>query len=284
MADIHPNPKTDLSAARRVRFSGMALLVAICVPLLCFLLIPILLILPMAFNEGRILIFPPSGFSFDPFVDLLSDQSWMQSAWVSLKVGLLATCVATVVGVSAALALNKARAVIKGAITGIIMLPIMIPGIVMALGFYLFYRQSGVAGSWVPIAFAHAVVITPFVFLATQASLSGLDPTLPRAARSLGAGSLSVLWYVYLPALRPGILGGAIFAFIGSFDEIIISFFLAGPGVTPLPVQIFTSLQTDLTPKVAAVAAVLFFLSIIGLVVQAYQNQSVTRKPKAPLE
>ncbi|EJJ26693.1 ABC transporter permease [Rhizobium sp. CF142] len=265
---------------RRQRIPPMTWLVAASIPVLAFLLVPILIVVPMAFTRGQILIFPPQLFSVRPFTDLFGDASWMSSALDSLKIGLLATAIAVTVGVSAAMALHNSKLIFKGMLVAVILLPIMIPAIVMALGFYLFFQRIGLTGSWQAIAFAHSVAITPYVFIATQASLAGVDPTLPRAARSLGAGALDVFLSVYWPAIKPGVIGGGIFAFIGSFDEIVISLFLSGPGVVPLPVQMYTSLQNDLTPKVAAVSAMLFLLSLMGLAAQAYQHRSRVNKSK----
>jgi putative spermidine/putrescine transport system permease protein len=137
------------------------------------------------------------------------------------------------------------------------------------LGDYLFFSRIGVIGGWTSIGLAHSVLAVPYVFIAVQASLAGLDPALPRAAESMGSGPFALLRFVYWPAIRPGVLAGAIFAFIASFDEVVISLFLAGPNVTTLPVQMFVGLQFDLTPKIAAVSAILFALSLVGLAVQA---------------
>lgn len=283
MADI-ANASPLAAEPARTKVSPMVWLVVSALPILLFLLVPILMVIPLAFTKGQILMFPPNLFSVGPFRDLFSDSAWMSSVAVSIKIGIVATAISVVVGVSCALALNSCRKIVKGVVTGIVLLPVMIPGIVMALGFYLFFRSAGLGGSWFAIALAHSVAITPFVFVATQASMSGIDPMLPRAARSLGAGSFSVLMSVYWPTIRPGVIGGAIFAFIGSFDEIVISLFLAGPNVVTLPVQIFTSLQTDLTPKVAAVSVMLFLLSLLGLGAQAYQYRLKNRKPPAVSE
>jgi putative spermidine/putrescine transport system permease protein len=249
-----------------------------CTPLLAFLLMPILLVVPMAFTKGQILVFPPQGLSVRPFMQLFSDSQWMASAWTSFKVGLVATLLATLVGSASAVALNRSRIPLKGGITAVILLPITIPAVVLALGYYLFFLRLQITGSWLTIALAHSVLTTPYVFVAVQASLSGFDPSLARAARSLGAGSRALLRHVYWPAIRPGVLGGAIFAFIGSFDEVVISIFLTGPTVVTLPVQMFNSLQMDLTPKIAAASAMLLLLSITGLTAQAVQSAARAKR------
>jgi putative spermidine/putrescine transport system permease protein len=241
------------------------------IPVLLFLTLPILITIPMAFTKSELLVFPPEGLSLRPFVELFADTSWMASGWVSLKTAMLATLIAILVGASSSLALHRSNLPFKGFITTLVLLPVTVPGVVLALGFYLFFLHYGLTGNWVSIALAHCVVITPYVFVATQASLAGLDPSLARAVVSLGGGRFALLRYVYWPAILPGVIGGAIFAFIGSFDEVVIAMFLAGPAVVTLPVQMFNAMQTDLTPKIAAVSAMLFLLSIVGLAAQAFQ-------------
>ncbi len=251
---------------------GALLLGVVCVPILLFLLVPILIIVPMALTRGDLLTFPPDGISVRPFLDFFHDPQWVASAVTSLQVAILATAVACTIGGASAVALHRSPSRLKGAVATVILMPLMIPVVVLALGDYLFLARLHLIGGWVAIGLAHSVLITPYVFIAVQASLAGLDPALPRAARSLGGGNLALLRDVYWPAIRPGVLGGAVFAFIGSFDEVVVSLFLSGPSVTTLPVQMFTSLQYDLSPKIAAVSSLLFFLSLLALATQALQR------------
>ena len=252
--------------------AGRLLVPAVCVPVLLFLLVPILIIVPMALTRSDLLTFPPDGVSVRPFLDFLGDAQWVASAVTSLKVAVLATAVACAVGSASAMALHRNPIWLKGAITTLILMPLMIPVVVLALGDYLFLARLELIGGWVAIGLAHSVLVTPYVFIAVQASLAGLDPALPRAARSLGGGQAALLRDVYWPAIRPGVAGGAVFAFIGSFDEVVVSLFLSGPSVTTLPVQMFTSLQYDLSPKIAAVSSLLFFLSLVALATQVLQR------------
>ena len=261
--------------------AGRLPLAVVCMPILLFLLVPVLIIVPMAFTNGDLLMFPPAGISLRPFLDFFGDPQWTAAAIVSVKVALLGTLVATAVGAAAAIALHRSRIRLKGLVTTIILLPLMIPVVVLALGDYLFLARLGLIGSWPAIGMAHSVLVTPYVFVAVQASLAGLDPALPRAARSLGGGGLALMRDVYWPTIRPGVLGGAIFAFIGSFDEVVVSLFLSGPAVTTLPVQMFTSLQYDLSPKIAAVSSLLLLLSVLALATQALQR-AASAKPAMP--
>lgn len=260
-------PKQD-----RFLFSGNFWLTLACVPILLYLLIPLLIIVPMALTKRQLLTFPPEWISIKPFLDFFNDEQWIASNFTSLKVAILATLIASVVGAASALALHRSQIPCKGFITAIILLPVMTPVVTLALGDYLFFARLGLTGSWISIGLAHSVIVTPYVFISVQTSLVGLDPALPRAARSLGGGNLALLRDVYWPTIRPGVLGGAVFAFVGSFDEVVVALFLSGPGVTTLPVQMFSSLQYDLSPKIAAVSSLLFILSILALAAQAFQS------------
>jgi putative spermidine/putrescine transport system permease protein len=261
-------------AAPRFAVSSYTLLAIACLPIFVFLLGPILIIVPMAMTSGEILMFPPEGMSGHAFVDLFRDAQWVASAITSLKVALLATLIAVMAGTGGALALHRNAVPARGFLSTLIMLPLLVPVIVLALADYLFSSSLNLGASWTTIAFAHSVVVTPYVFVSVQTSLAGLDPALHRAARSLGGTTSALFVEVYLPEIRTGMLGGAIFAFIGSFDEVVIALFLSGPNAVTLPVQMFTAIQFDLSPKIAAVSTVLLAVSFVALIVNGYQSLS----------
>ena len=272
-----PSPVTNSLPRSHGRvLSGTFILQIACIPILLYLLIPLLIIVPMALTKRQLLTFPPELLSIEPFIAFFNDDQWIASTLTSLKVAMLATSIASVVGATSALALHRSAIPGKGFITVIILLPLMIPIVTLALGDYLFLSRFGLTGSWISIGLAHSVIVTPYVFVSVQASLAGLDPALPRAARSLGGGNHALFWDVYWPATRPGILGGALFAFIGSFDEVVVALFLAGPSVTTMPVKMFNSLQFDLSPKIAAISSLLLVLSIIALAAHALQSLNKT--------
>ncbi|HEV2281762.1 MAG TPA: ABC transporter permease [bacterium] len=259
-----------LPAARgRWPFSlGGTLLFAACVPIFLYLLLPTLVVVPMAFTPKPLLEFPPSGVSLRPFRDLFHDGAWISAGVVSLKAASLAVVIASVVGTMAALALHAVRFPGQGLLQSIILVPIVAPLIVLALADYEFLLKFHLTGTWTGIGLSHSVLAAPYVFITVQASLAGLDPALVRSARSLGAGSLSVFRHVYIPALRPGLAAGALLAFIASFDETVIALFQQGPQATTLPVKMFTDIQYELSPKIAAVAALLVGVATLVFLVQ----------------
>ncbi len=165
----------------------------VCVPILLFLLVPILIVVSMALTKGDLLTFPPDGISVRPFLDFFHDPQWVASAVTSLQVAILPTAVACIISGAGAVALHRSPSRLTGAVATVILMPLTIPVVVLALGAYLFLARLHLIGGWVAIGLAHSVLITPYVFIAVQASLAGIDPALPQAARSLGGGNLALL-------------------------------------------------------------------------------------------
>jgi putative spermidine/putrescine transport system permease protein len=264
-------------AARSQSLPGARWLVTACIPVLFFLVLPSLVIVPMALTSGQLIQFPPVGLSIHSYVDYLSDAQWVASTLLSFKVACLAVCVGCIVGGTAAVALHGQRFCGRGLVTGVILMPIIVPVVLLALGDYLLLAPLRLVGNWEAIALAHAMLVTPYVFLSAQTSLAvGLDPALTRSARSLGASTPSLLRHVYWPAIRPGVLAGALLGFAVSFDEVVIANFLQGPDTVTLPVRMFTSIQYELTPKIAASASLFLALAILIL---AAQRVDARRRP-----
>jgi ABC-type spermidine/putrescine transport system permease subunit II len=247
-----------------------ALLFLACTPIVVFLLLPSLIIVPMALTKGELIQFPPEWISVHAFHDYLSDAQWMHSTLLSFQIAILAVVLGCIAGGAAAIALHDRRFPGKGLLTSIILAPIVVPLIVLALGEYLSLAWLHMLGSWVAIAVVHAVLVTPYVFISVQTALiADLNPALIRSARSLGAGRLAVFRHVYWPAIRPGVFSGAILGFAVSFDEVVIALFLQGPNTITLPVRMFTAIQFELTPKVAASASLFILLATLALIAQS---------------
>lgn len=244
------------------------ILLAICVPIFVYLLVPSLIILPMALTRGELIEFPPQWISIHSFVDYYQDRNWIDSTVVSLKVAVVAVFVSIVAGTCSALALHESKFPGKSVVVGVILAPLVVPLIVLGIADYLFFAKLGMAGSWIGIGMAHGLLATPLVYITVSNSLAGLNPALVRSATSLGANDINALRFVYWPAMRPGILAGGIFAFSISFDEVVVALFMQGANATTLPVTMFTSIQYDLTPKVAAVSSLLLLIAVLAMVVQ----------------
>lgn len=263
----HP---VEESFSRRVRGRlgpGVALWM-IALPIFGFLLLPSLIVVPMALTPTRFLEFPPSGVSFHTFDDFFRDASWRDSVVASMIVAVAATAIALPIATLAAVALWDNRVPGRGIITGLILTPIVIPLVVLALADFAFLARYHLVGTRLGIALAHSVVVMPYVFVVVAASLAGLNPEWIRAARSLGGGHGAVFWHIYLPTLRPGLIAGAIFAFAISFDETVIAYFVQGPDAITLPVKMFTEVQFELTPTIAAASTLMLTVTTLLLVLQ----------------
>lgn len=262
--------------ARRERIATV-LLSAGCVPILLFLLLPSLIIIPMALTKGQMIQFPPQWISIHAFRDYLSDRQWVVSTLLSFEVSGFAVVLGSIAGSAAAIALHGRRFPGKGLVTGLLLAPIVVPLVVLALGEYLLFARLHMVGSWIAIGLVYAVLVVPYVFVSVQTSLAAeLNPALIRSARSLGAGRLGVFRHVYWPAIRPGVFSGGLLGCAVCLDEVVIALFLQGPRTVTLPVRMFTAIQFELTPKVAAAASLFILLATFALVAQGLL---ATRRP-----
>jgi putative spermidine/putrescine transport system permease protein len=244
----------------RVFLGLFCLLVAI------LLLAPTLVVIPMSFNGNKSLAFPPVGFSWQWYANFFRNPDWTRSFTNSLIVALIVAVVATVVGTLAAFGVTRAAARTGGLLRALLITPMIIPGVVLAIGIYAVYLDAHLVGTVTGFVLAHTMLAIPFVLIAVQASLEVFDRRLETAAASLGAGRLTVFRTVTLPLILPGILSGALFAFITSFDEIIVALFITSPYLKTLPVQIYTSITRDADPTVAAVGTLLFIATSLIIV------------------
>lgn len=256
-----------LHRARRWPWGRIALWVCT-IGIFIFLVSPSLVVIPMSLTPKNILEFPPSGLSFHAFRDFFSDAAWMASVVTSFQVAFIAIIISATMGTLAAVALHGAKFRGRGIIIGIILLPIATPLVVLALGFLGLLARLHLVATPLGIGLAHSVLAMPYVYLVVSASLSGLNPDLIRSVQSLGGGVNAIARHVYLPVILPGLIGGMLFAFTVSFDEVVIAYFLQGPDATTLPVKIFLDLQYNLTPVVAAVSTLLLLITTLLLVMQ----------------
>lgn len=255
-------------AARERR--GTLMLASAGVPILVFLLLPSLIIVPMALTRGDLIQFPPQWISIHAFRDYLSDAQWMRSTWLSFEVSGFAVALGSICGTAAAIALHGQRFPGKGLVTGLLLAPIVVPLVVLALGEYLLFARLHLVGHWITIGLAYAVLVTPYVFISVQTSLAAeLNTALVRSARSLGAGRFNVFRHVYWPAIGPGVISGAMLGFAVAFDEVVVALFLQGPDAVTLPVRMYTAIQFQLTPKIAAAASLFILIATLALLLQA---------------
>jgi putative spermidine/putrescine transport system permease protein len=233
---------------------------------LAFLITPLLVIVPLSFSSGTMLTLPIPGWSLRWYAEVASSVPWQNSLLHSLIVGLIATVLATVLGTLAALGLTRAEFPGKSLLMGVLISPMIVPLVIVAAGAYFFLLPLGLTNSLLGLGLVHAALGAPFVLITVSATLAGLDPSLPRAAASLGAPPTVVFRQVILPLIAPGVISGGLFAFVTSFDEVVVAMFLTGPQNRTLPRQMFDGLRDNISPAILAVATLLIGVAILLLV------------------
>ncbi|WP_108259604.1 ATP-binding cassette domain-containing protein [Mangrovicoccus ximenensis] len=230
--------------------------------MLALIMLPILLMVPISFGQGNAIVFPPEEFSLEWYTGLIEDPRWGRTAWLSLKVAVLATLFATVIGTAAAIGISRVKHPGFAKVLKMFFIaPMIVPLMVIGVGLYIVFARNGLLGSVWPLAMAHAVVVLPFVVMPVMSRLASLDPAYERASASLGGSQIRTLFEVILPLLLPAILAAAVFSFVFSFDEVVLAQLLAGPRFETLPRKIWESLsQNGLDKSITSIASLQLFL------------------------
>ncbi|MER2507649.1 MAG: ABC transporter permease [Amaricoccus sp.] len=245
---------------------------AICVAILFFLIMPILVIVPLSFNASNFFTFTPEMLALDPagfsarhYQDFFTNPDWQTALWNSFRIAPVATVIAVVLGTLAAIGLSQSHVPFRGAIMAILISPMIVPLIISAAGMYFFYSRLGLQGTYWGVVLAHSVLGIPFVIITVTATLVGFDRSLVRAAANLGANPVTTFFKVQMPLILPGVISGALFAFITSFDEVVVVLFVGSASQKTLPWQMFIGLREQISPTILAVATVLISISVILL-------------------
>lgn len=272
--------------------------IVICAAVFVFLISPILIVIPLSFNAEpyftftqKMLTLDPTGYSLRWYDELLTygmqapeaerggvwfSDMWNNAAWVkaaknSLIVGFWATIFATVLGTLAALGLSRPEMPYRRAIMAILISPMIVPIIIIATGLFFFYSNpcsmlgfscGRLTSTYLGVILAHTALGIPFVIITVTATLSGFDQSLIRAAASLGANPRTTFFKIIMPLILPGVISGALFAFVTSFDEVVAVLFLAGPEQQTIPRQMWNGIREQISPAILAVATILVVISI----------------------
>ena len=255
--DYQPQTRNSMATRlTRILFSGYALLFYL------FLFSPIVLLVIFSFNESR---FPThlTGFTFDWYIKLFGNYAMGQALKNSLIVTITSTAIATVIGTMVAVAMERYGFRAKTAVDGVLFLPIIIPDIAMAIMLLAFFVLVGMQLGLTTIIIAHVAFNISFVAVIVRARMASIDPGLAEAAHDLYANEWQEFWRVTFPQLIPGIIGGALFAFVLSFDDYVITFFTSGPGSTTLPLRIYGMVRRGITPETNAVSSLMLLASFV---------------------
>ena len=253
---------------------------AVVTVILLFLILPTVIIIPMSVSSTAYLTFPPEGFTFKWYRDFLSDSDWMASTWFSLRIAFATALSATVIGTLTALALEKGSLPFRGAIQAMALGPIIVPHIVLGVALYLVFSPLHLNGTFIGFLVAHTVLAVPFAVITVSASLQRLDPALELAALNCGANRFQAFVHVTLPNIAPGVASGAVFAFLASFDEATVAFFISDVGGKSIGRKMFEDIDFNQTPVIAAASTliVLGSLCLIGVAHLAAGSRSKTNQ------
>lgn len=238
-----------------------------------FLVAPIAIIVVVSLGQSEIMQFPPKALSLRWYERFFADPMWMQATRTSLLAAVLTAITSVALGFSASVVLVRGKFAGKAAIRLLLMSPLIVPKIIIAVGLYFLYVELRMLGTLMGIVAAHTVIAVPYVIMIMSAALYGFDRRLEWAARGLGASTAQVLWNVTFPVLRPAIMSATLFAFVASFDDIILSLFLTKLAEPTLPRQIWVNVQQTIDPTIAAVSTLTTLVSVGGLWLVAWTQK-----------
>jgi putative spermidine/putrescine transport system permease protein len=234
---------------------------------LAFLLLPVLIVIPISFSASSLLEFPPRAWSLRWYQGFFASVEWLDATWMSVKVAVLTTLVATPLGVAAAYGLNLMGFRFATLLRLSILAPLLVPTILTAVGIFYVYALLGLNNTLAGMVLAHAMLSLPFVVVSVGAGLRSYDMAQERVARSLGATWFRAFWSITLPQLRLPVASGALLAFIASFDEVVVTFFISGGEMSTLPRRMFNALRDQIEPTIAAISTILVALSVLTVLV-----------------
>jgi len=241
----------------------------ICGLIFFFLIAPIVVVMPLSFNAENFFTFTPEMLSLDPagyslkhYEDFFGNSDWQAALRNSLTIAPVATLLAVTFGTLAAIGLSSEHVPFRQAIMAILISPMIVPLIISAAGMYFFYSRIGLQGTYLGVVLAHAALGIPFVIITVTATLVGFDRSLTRAAANMGANPVTTFFRVQMPLILPGVISGGLFAFITSFDEVVVVLFVGSASQKTLPWQMFIGLREQISPTILAVATILVCLSI----------------------
>jgi putative spermidine/putrescine transport system permease protein len=232
---------------------------------LAVMIAPILVVGLLSFSSASYLSFPPPALGVRWYAAYFGSRDWLAATWLSVEVGAMTVVCATVLGTAATLGMARLPGWARTLASGLVLSPLVVPGIVVAIGVYYAFAPFGLVGTKLGLVLAHTCLAVPFVVTSVGASLAGFDRRLEMAALSLGATPWGTFRQVTLPLIRPGVVVGALFAFVTSFDELIVSLFLSGSSAVTLPRRMWEDLRYALDPTIAAVSTLTILVTVVPL-------------------
>lgn len=229
------------------------------------LLAPTVVVIPMSFGSSEVFEFPPRGWTLRWYEKFFTSEEWRLSLITTLQVAVIAAPIATVLGVAAAIALDRAAFPGRAAIRGLMLSPLIVPGVLVAVAMFAVFLRWHLTGGMLGFVIVHVIAGIPFVVVTMTTRLAGYDRTVERAAATLGASSFTIFRRITLPLLAPGVLTGLVLAFVASVDEVVVALFIYTPEFQTLPVQMYRSIVFGIDPALAAASSILVVLTTVAL-------------------
>jgi putative spermidine/putrescine transport system permease protein len=244
-----------------------------------FLLAPLLVVIALSFTSGNSLVFPPPGLSLRWFRYLAGRNELISSAIVGAEIAIIASLIAAALAVPASIALTRGRFGYQAAIEGLLMSPAILPGIITGVALLQYFTMIGLVRSFARLVIAHVIICLPYAMRSLTSCLRGIDPDLEEASRTLGASPWRTFQRVLLPLLRPGVIAALIFSFVTSFDNVVVSIYLIGGDTVTLPIRIFTYLEWQFDPSIAAISTIFIAVTTIVIVTVEWLT-GITAEPR----
>ncbi|MCA1026244.1 ABC transporter permease [Cytobacillus sp. FSL W7-1323] len=238
-----------------------------CLIVYLFLLAPIVVVLLSSLTTTEYIVFPPEGVTLRWYIELIEHPEFIDSFILSISVAFGTAIIATIIGTMSALAVVRREFKGKNAIVQLIGSPLLIPSVVFGVALLQFYSWIGLATSPLSLILGHIILTVPFVMRLVVASLVGFDRVIEQAAMNLGASSIRVFFEITLPVIKSGVIAGAIFAFITSFDDLTVALFIVSTDVVTLPVRIYTYMQYQYDPIIASVSSIMIIMTVVLMII-----------------
>lgn len=248
-----------------------------CGLILLFLIAPLFIVVPISFSSARYLEFPPRDFSLQWYRNFFGSGEWTRGAVNSLQIAAMASLLSSLLGIPTAMALTRYRFKGRQALQSLLIAPMITPVIIIAIAVYFFFANLHMIGGVIPLVISHTMLAIPVVLVTVSASLQGLDLSLEQAAMSLGANRWKTFLLVTFPLIRPGVISGALFAFITSFDEVVIAIFVSTYRCLTLPKHMWSAMRQEIDPTIAAASSLLVALSMLIIFLVAFMQKRRSR-------
>lgn len=240
------------------------------IAILFALIAPIIIIILMSFTSVSFFKFPPPGYTLSWYTSFFENKDWIDSMIRSLQIAFFTTIISTVIGTIAANAVMRLNFWGKKVFMSLMVAPMIIPVVIVGIALYRFFAPLQLTGTINGIVLSHSILAVPIVFVTVLASLKGMDRNLELAAMSLGSTPIGAFFRVTVPFIRPALFSGALFAFLVSFDELVVTIFIAGPTTKTLPVKMWENLRTQVDPTIAAISTILIISIVTVYLSQAW--------------